>query len=40
MNKHTIITTLRALIAITGQGQTAKAAIITGYSPVLNRIFI
>lgn len=35
MNKKTIITLLLTLVALTGQGQTAKVATIKGYSPAL-----
>ena len=35
MNKKTIITTLLVLVAMTGQAQTKKTAIVKGYSPAL-----
>lgn len=35
MNKQTIITTLLALVALTGWAQSTKTATVTGYSPAL-----
>ena len=35
MNKKTIITILLALVAMAGQAQTKKTAIVKGYSPAL-----
>ena len=35
MNKQTIITALLALVAMTGQAQPQKTAIVKGYSPAL-----